>query len=80
MPRDKGNYQESPSGGQRHDNVFVQDANKDANSGLTNAGFMRFVHKFNRNGVMDSPTTSSGRYRGMDQQVKINKGIAGKIK
>ena len=54
---------------------------KDANSGLkSEGGFTRFVHKFNHNDVMSSPTTSSGSYQQQAQKIKIPKGIAGKIR
>lgn len=70
---------ESPSGGERKRNTQVVDAVKDANSGMSGGGFTRFVHKFNHNDVMRSPTTSSGDYRQQAQKIKIPKGIAGKI-
>jgi hypothetical protein len=68
-------YTESPSGGERHDNGWVQDANKPANSGLKNGGFMRFTHTFNNNDVMKSPTTSSGECKQTAQKVKIPRGL-----
>jgi len=71
---------ESPSGGERKRNVNVVDSVKDANSGIKNGGFTRFVHKFNHNDEMKSPTTSSGSYREQAQKIIIPKGIAGKIK
>lgn len=71
---------ESPSGGERKQNTQVVDAVKDANSGLSGGGFYRPVQKFNSNGVMQSPTTSSKDCRQTEQKVIINKGIAGKIK
>lgn len=73
-------YTESPSGGERHENTYPVDAVKEANSGLKNGGFMRFTHKFNHNEVMRSPTTSSDDVRTQEQKIKINRGIAGKIK
>jgi hypothetical protein len=73
-------YTESPSGGERHDSQYPVDAVKPANSGLKNGGFMRFIHPFNHNDVMMSPTTSSDEVRTQEQKIKINKGIGGKIK
>ena len=70
---------ESPTGGERKQFNDVVDNVKDANSGLKDGGFTRFVHKFNHNDVMSSPTTSSGSYRQQAQKIKIPKGIAGKI-
>jgi len=70
---------ESPSGGERKVFNDVVDSVKDANSGLSGGGFTRFVHRFNHNGVMSSPTTSSESYRNQPQKIKIPKGIAGKI-
>ncbi len=70
---------ESPTGGERKRNTNVVDAVKDANSGMSGGGFTRFVHKFNHNDVMSSPTTSSSSYRQQAQKVKIPKGIGGKI-
>lgn len=75
-----GKYTESPSGGDRHRHSQAEDAVKPANSGLSEGGFTRFVHRFNRNDEMRSPTTSSNDYRGQAQKVVIPKGIAGKIK
>ena len=54
---------ESPTGGERKQFNDVVDNVKDANSGLKDGGFTRFVHKFNHNDVMSSPTTSSGSYQ-----------------
>lgn len=71
--------QESPTGGERKINTQVVDAVKPANSGIEQGGFYRPVQKFNRNGVMDSPTTSSNDFRSQPQRVKIPKGIGGKI-
>lgn len=70
---------ESPSGGERKVFNDVVDAVKESNSGMSGGGFTRFVHKFNHNDVMKSPTTSSESYRQQAQKVKIPKGIAGKI-
>ena len=70
---------ESPTGGERKQFNDVVDNVKDANSGLKDGGFTRFVHKFNHNDVMSSPTTSSGSYRQQAKKIKIPKGIAGKI-
>lgn len=72
-------YTESPSGGSRHENTYPVDAVKEANSGLSKGGFTRFVHTFNNNDVMKSPTTSSKDCRQTEQKIKIPKGIAGKI-
>jgi hypothetical protein len=71
---------ESPSGGERKINTQVVDSVKPANSGLSEGGFYRPVQKFNRNGVMDSPTTSSREFRQQPQEIKPNRGFAGKIK
>ena len=71
---------ESPTGGDRKRNTNVVDAVKDANSGLSQGGFTRFVHKYNHNDVMRSPTTSSRDYKPQAQKIIINKGLAGKIK
>lgn len=71
---------ESPSGGTRERNTDVVDAVKEANSGLSEGGFARKVFPFNRNGVMDSPTTTSRKFKAKDQQIIINKGLAGKIR
>jgi len=76
-------YTESPSGGERHEqsNDSIQDAVKRSNSGLTDGGFYRPVCPFNTNDEMRSPTTSSRDAKGtMMQRVKINRGLAGKIK
>ncbi len=74
------NKQESPTGGSRQVNTQVVDQVEKAHSGLSEGGFYRPVGRFNRNEVMRSPTTSSKDFRGKDQEVIINKGIAGKIK
>jgi hypothetical protein len=74
-----GRQTESPSGGQRSINTNVADAVKEANSGLNQGGFSRFVQRFNRNDEMRSPTTSSKDYKPQEQKIKINKGIAGKL-
>lgn len=76
-------WRESPSGGDTRpaaENV-IQDAVKKPNSGLDPdcGGFTRFVHKFNNNDEMRSPTTTSRDCRPMAQKIKIPKGIAGKI-
>jgi hypothetical protein len=74
------NKQESPTGGSRQTNVNVVDQVEKTHSGLSEGGFYRPVGRFNRNEVMRSPTTSSKDFRGKDQEIIINKGIAGKIK
>jgi hypothetical protein len=70
---------ESPSGGERKRNTNVVDAVKEANSGISQGGFTRFVQRFNRNDEMRSPTTSSKDCKPQEQKIKINKGIAGKL-
>lgn len=70
---------ESPTAGERRNNTQVVDSVKEANSGLSEGGFTRFVHKFNHNDTNKSPTTTSRDYRPQEQKVKIPKGIAGKI-
>lgn len=70
---------ESPTAGERRNNTQVVDSVKEANSGLSEGGFYRPVGKFNSNGVMQSPTTSSKDCRPTQQKVRIPKGIAGKI-
>jgi len=80
MAEVKNDYHESPSGGVRKLGAWVKDQVKDANSGLSEGGFFRGVHKFNTNSVERSPTTSSNDCRGsMEQKIRIKKGIAGKI-
>ena len=74
------NKQESPAGGVREQNTQVVDAVSKANSGLTDGGFTRMVHKFNTNPVEKSPTTSSNECRPTEQKIRIPRGIAGKIR
>lgn len=76
----KKETQESPSGGTRMLHGWVQDDVKDPNSELEHGGFTRFVHKFNNNSNMRSPTTSSTDCRPVEQRYKPNRGFAGKIK
>jgi hypothetical protein len=70
---------ESPTAGERRENTQVVDSVKESNSGLSEGGFTRMVHKFNNNATNKSPTTTSRDFRPQEQKVIINKGIAGKI-
>ncbi len=70
---------ESPTGGERKINTQVVDQVKEPNSGVNDYGFYRPIGKFNSNGEMKSPTTSSETCRPSAQKIKIPKGIGGKI-
>lgn len=71
---------ESPTGGERKVNTQVVDAVSKSNSGLSEGGFTRMIHKFNHNGETQSPTTTARDYRAQEQKVKPHRGFAGNIK